>query len=335
MGTTLARAGGGDGGRPAVAAARGQPAAVAPPEHPDAMPLPTPADRDEGARHENRKGTPVNQQRSLSCFAYAPGSTFISLDDDEEGDAEGGGGGDGPRSRSSGVAAAERATLVPVREVLDAAEEMRALEARALELQAKATEALRKIYPHASVAKIASICGRTVVVLDGMVSPAHLENFFGYLQGDSFRRTEFARPDTREFRHLITEYNVDTFKSTPLFHIVDACLRTCFPGLAGIKVYRIYTNAITYGDVAFTHQDSFETDHVTILLYPNPEWASELGGETIFYDEGGSTGLSIEPRPGRICLFHADIQHKGSPPSRLFFGPRFTTAFKFAPDERI
>merc|ERR1712190_442274 len=95
----------------------------------------------------------------------------------------------------------------------------------------------------------------------------------------------------------------------------------------------MYTNAVMYGDAAFVHRDSGDHDHVTAIVYPNPEWAPELGGETLFYAESGEIVEACEPRPGRICVFHGSIMHKGSPPGRLFWGARYTTAFKFQPLE--
>merc|ERR1719440_825037 len=84
------------------------------------------------------------------------------------------------------------------------------------------------------------------------------------------------------------------------------------------------------------HRDSDSGDHVTALLYPNlePEWRAEFGGETVFYDEDREIVDAVEPRPGRLCLFTGSILHKGSPPGRLVYESRFTTAFKFSPSER-
>ena len=35
------------------------------------------------------------------------------------------------------------------------------------------------------------------------------------------------------------------------------------------------------------HRDSCDSKSLTALVYPNPDWAPELGGETTFYDERG------------------------------------------------
>mmetsp|Transcript_41750 Transcript_41750/g.75797 ORF Transcript_41750/g.75797 Transcript_41750/m.75797 type:complete len:286 (-) Transcript_41750:24-881(-) len=212
---------------------------------------------------------------------------------------------------------------------------------RASELDAQRTALIREMEaplrtsfgPDARLSRFTSVGGRLVVAIDGILPMDEVDEFFRCLQGDAFRCTEFARPDTREFRHHVTEYNVPRFRQTPLFTAIDEATQLFFPRDAEsrLEVYRAYTNAVLYGDVAFVHQDSNNSDHVTALLYPNPEWSSELGGETIFYGPDGEIAAAVEPRPGRLVLFHGIIPHKGSPPSRLFFGSRYTTAFKFAP----
>lgn len=216
------------------------------------------------------------------------------------------------------------------------------LEARALQKAReeglrRAGEALRDHFgPKATLVKATSVDGRLLFVIDGLVTESVRSHLYECLQGDSFQRTEFARPDTHEFRHHVVEYNPDKLRRTELWEIVSRLVTALFPAGEGgrrLEVYRIYTNAVMFGDAAFVHRDSCDNEHVTALVYPNPEWSSELGGETIFYDEGGEIVEAVEPRPGRLCLFHGSIMHKGSPPGRLFWGARYTTAFKFAPED--
>lgn len=78
------------------------------------------------------------------------------------------------------------------------------------------------------------------------------------------------------------------------------------------KAYRIYTNAVLFGDVAFVHPDSCDAEHVTALFYSNPEWASEFGGETVFYDEDASEwvkvwGILAQQQPRRSKLTRPNL----------------------------
>lgn len=248
------------------------------------------------------------------------GSTFVPFDnsdDDADFDEQ-----ETPRPSGGGEA------------LVDCLMEARALEKRRITNLSRATSALRNaIGGKATVVNLATIDGRLVCVVDGVLPRELVEGFYRCLQGDAFRRTEFARSDTREFRHHITEYSIEKLRQTQLFACVDSVVRVCVPPSASMEVYRIYTNAVSYGDVAFSHRDSCDDSHITALVYPNPEWASELGGETIFYDEEGNIVEAVSPAPGRLCIFTGSIYHKGSPPSRLFFGTRYTTAFKYCPSE--
>jgi len=213
----------------------------------------------------------------------------------------------------------------------EVADELRRVEKLKQEASQRATNSLTKIFgPDVSLVKCASVNSRLVFVVDGLVSEEVRDSLYECLQKDAFRRTEFARPDTQDYRHHVVEYNPDRLCRTELYAVVARLVSLLFPQ-EQLEAYRIYTNAVMYGDAAFVHRDANDADHVTALVYPNPNWSSELGGETVFYDESGEAVVAVEPRPGRVCLFHGCIQHKGSPPSRLFWGSRYTTAFKFAP----
>jgi len=190
-------------------------------------------------------------------------------------------------------------------------------------------------FPGARLVRATSVDGRLVFVIDGAVPDAAREQLYACLMTDAFRRAEFATQETREYRHHVVSYSIERMKRTELFEVVDRLVQALFvgPGEPPLDVFRIYTNALLFGDVAFAHRDALDERHVTALAYPNPEWAHEFGGETLFYDEHGEIVDAVEPWPGRLVLFKGTILHKGSPPSRLVWGTRFTTAFKFGPLE--
>eukprot|EP00929_Paragymnodinium_shiwhaense_P047577 TRINITY_DN24124_c0_g1_i1.p1 TRINITY_DN24124_c0_g1~~TRINITY_DN24124_c0_g1_i1.p1 ORF type:complete len:294 (+),score=74.69 TRINITY_DN24124_c0_g1_i1:62-943(+) len=217
-------------------------------------------------------------------------------------------------------------------ELIQCIAQARQLEKRKLSNLAEGDAVIKKHFgPQASLSKMESVHGLMVFVLDNVLPEPERERLYNGMLSGKFRRTEFARPDTREFRHHVVEYNVEKLRSTQLYKIVDDAVRIVLPKPQ--KAYRIYTNAVMFGDVAFVHRDCNDHDHATAIVYPNPTWSSELGGETVYYDNAGDIVTAVEPRPGRLAIFHGNILHKGSPPSRLFWGSRFTTAFKFAPPD--
>ena len=69
---------------------------------------------------------------------------------------------------------------------------------------------------------------------------------------------------------------------------------------------------------------------ITMLIYPNIEWGSNHGGETVFYEEDKTEMVYLNPYvPGRICIFDGSIPHCAKP--QALVGPkyRFTIACKF------
>lgn len=260
--------------------------------------------------------------------AVSKGSTFISLEDDDMDENEDGVGGPAEGLQMDSVSAP----------FMECVFEGRDLEKRHLAMLERATEALRNHSPHfasAVVSKLTVYGQRHIVVVDHCVKPNTVRELFHCLCGDHFKRTEFARPDTREFKHHITEYKPESLRSSDLSKTLGELAKLCFPRPVGdpLEAYRMYTNAVHFGDVAFVHRDASDHDNVTVLVYPNPTWRPEFGGETMFYDEDGEIICCIEPREGRVVLFHGSILHKGSPPGRLYHDSRYTTAFKFAPME--
>jgi len=189
--------------------------------------------------------------------------------------------------------------------------------------------------PNAEVMRLGSVDGRLIFVVDGAVSERDLGELLQNLSRAAFRRTNFAGKGNAEFKHHICEHNVMDVSKTGVFNSVMKLAQVCFPSHCPLACERIYTNSRFFGDVSFVHRDSDNASSVTALVYPNPEWGPELGGETLFYDERGTIVENCEPSPGRIVIFNGSIWHKGSPPGRLLHGARFTTAFKFDSARRV
>tara|TARA_B100001094_G_C17984397_1_gene696880 strand:- start:82 stop:837 length:756 start_codon:yes stop_codon:yes gene_type:complete len=69
---------------------------------------------------------------------------------------------------------------------------------------------------------------------------------------------------------------------------------------------------------------------MTMLVYPNIEWGSNHGGETVFYEEDKSEMVYLNPYvPGRICIFDGSIPHCAKPQALIGAKYRFTIACKF------
>lgn len=269
---------------------------------------------------------PSSTTNGVTVAKPLKGSTFISLDDDTD---------DSPSVCKRSVTNNSFAFAKIVQDLSE-------LDKRRQQNLEEATERIRRFHRDFAEATVSKMNvyhhprrgNRHIIVIDYAIPLDLVADLYQSLLADRFRRTEFARPDTKQYKHHLVEYNPNELRKYAVSQIVTALVKLCFPA-EPLEMYRVYTNAILFGDVAFMHRDSDSDDHITALLYPNlePEWRAEFGGETVFYDESREIIDAVEPRPGRLCLFTGSILHKGSPPGRLVYESRFTTAFKFSPVE--
>jgi SM-20-related protein len=204
--------------------------------------------------------------------------------------------------------------------------------------RAAASAALSATAPGATVSRMLTIDGRLVLVLDGALEEADVSAAcFALGQRAAFRQAEQSVSERPEQRHGVTEHDATEFCATPLYRRIAALLPLFFPE-ANYTPNRIYTNAMAFGDCALMHRDAERrsgvpdpsVENVTALFYANPSWETGYAGETVFFSEAGDAVEVVLPRPGRLLLFAASIQHVGRPPSRLFWGQRYTLAIKFA-----
>lgn len=104
--------------------------------------------------------------------------------------------------------------------------------------------------------------------------------------------------------------------------------------LAGLSLARGYINAIKFGDRPRRHRDSLSSNDMTVLYYANPAWDVDWGGETVFYEET-EIMRAVIPRPGRVVVFSASLEHSARPPTSLLEHYRYTIAMKFVRPDRV
>ena len=104
-----------------------------------------------------------------------------------------------------------------------------------------------------------------------------------------------------------------------------------------LKLARTWINGHTYGlgDTIHSDQDENgsgvcdwnEAKGITWLLYCNPQWSPDAGGETKFYRKNGDLLKSVSAMPGRLIAFDPRLLHKGESPSRYCPDLRVTLTF--------
>lgn len=93
---------------------------------------------------------------------------------------------------------------------------------------------------------------------------------------------------------------------------------------------RCYTNAHTFGVEGYPHTDSNRKHDQTIVVYMNPEWRREWGGETLVY--AGDDIVHAElPRYNKGMIFNGADWHCARAVTRICPELRRTLMFKYAP----
>lgn len=173
--------------------------------------------------------------------------------------------------------------------------------------------------------------GRDVFVFDGLLPDSQLAEYVEALERAPFTRTEFAKQETAEYKHWISELPLANVTRLPLWPATERAIAVARPA-EEYRPYRAYTNYAAYGDMLYTHCDSLpENRELTALWFMSKNWEPEWGGETMFFDSSGDAMFCASPKPGRLVIFDGAIAHAGRPPSRICFTPRYTFAIKLAP----
>ena len=105
---------------------------------------------------------------------------------------------------------------------------------------------------------------------------------------------------------------------------------------------RIYITESRYGENTLIHADWWKGKKqadigITAIMFLNPVWKREWGGELLFFDGAREALHCVAPKPGRLVLFPSNSLHRGGVPSRLFYDTRRTLVVMFAvkPDKTL
>ena len=97
------------------------------------------------------------------------------------------------------------------------------------------------------------------------------------------------------------------------------------------NLYSSYINVLREGNDPGIHVDApyFVEDQQTVLVYMNPQWDPQWGGETIFFNHDLDAVRLVQPRPGRVVMFDGRIPHTGRPPTPKYSHNRYILSFKY------
>lgn len=168
-----------------------------------------------------------------------------------------------------------------------------------------------------------------VLAFDGLLNAQDQATLHQVLKQSAYTRSEFALPETAEYRHWAVDIDLAVAARLPIRAAADRALAH-FDSAHRYRLYRCYVNVAQYGDMLFSHTDCLPgAGELTGLWYVCERWEADWGGETMFFDHDMDVRAAIQPRPGRFALFNGEIPHAGRPPNRVCYASRFTLAMKF------
>ena len=173
---------------------------------------------------------------------------------------------------------------------------------------------------------------RRLFIVDGLVEPEAARSIFARVRDLAYTLDDADREDTQDYNHLKHDFAIggdDGDVGDPVMLMLAGRARELLAsqGIACGPLYRIYANMNLFGDFQFAHEDG---EGWTALLFANPEWGEDWGGEFLAYDgDDAPYAYAVSPKPGRMLLFDGRIRHRGGVPSKLCQHPRITLAIKF------
>lgn len=98
---------------------------------------------------------------------------------------------------------------------------------------------------------------------------------------------------------------------------------------------RCYANRHTFGTEGYIHRDSPRPEDQTVVIYMNPSWEPNWGGETLFYTPD-CTGIThaVIPQYGRTVVFPGTLPHCARSVTRICPEVRTTLMFKVTIDPK-
>jgi hypothetical protein len=142
------------------------------------------------------------------------------------------------------------------------------------------------------------------------------------------------RARTPETPHFGIEMSLRLFNGSGLHSklLAEIQSRYCCTVMA---TKRIYITESRYGENTLIHADWWDNKKkddlgITAIMFLNPVWKREWGGELLFFDRAREALHCMAPKPGRLALFPSSSLHRGGIPSRLFYDTRRTLVVMFA-----
>ena len=181
------------------------------------------------------------------------------------------------------------------------------------------------------------VAGSRVVIMDDVIPLDFLDNLRQEIKGGgwsindsiAFNSAKSPSDDWTDNVPFIKCLDHVAFAERILWKNLENIVRTEF-ATESLIPYDVSYNSGRPGDSPWEHQDGFTpgvTD-ITLIAYMNATWDKNWAGETVYYD-GEDIALSVLPKPGRMVVHDAMVNHAARPPTiAMEENMRFTLAIK-------
>jgi SM-20-related protein len=166
-------------------------------------------------------------------------------------------------------------------------------------------------------------------VFDGLVPAALRHKIEGFIVGSTFRIgwADAIYGAKSAYKCMFSGYTKEELINSGLGDVILSSPEIA-PFIEGKEITKCVVNLTRAGDVHFTH--SHPIGETVVLYYANLDWLPEWWGETMFYnDDGSSIVHACRYTPGRIVVFDGTIPHAIRPQSAIGPQYRFTVTTIF------
>lgn len=175
----------------------------------------------------------------------------------------------------------------------------------------------------------------SVQTIDSVLDPKLAEQLKTFVQAQPFHYIGKSRQDTgfphwkRALAPGDESNGLDISEHLPEV-VADAWAQIQRNHIGEHTLLRCYINAHTYGVEGYPHTDSFREYDQTLVVYLNPEWSRDWGGETLVYTDQAIAHAEL-PRFNHGLIFAGNQTHCARGVTRACPEARLTLMFKFAP----
>lgn len=167
-----------------------------------------------------------------------------------------------------------------------------------------------------------------IKIIDNIFPYNFHESLFNYTINSRYSPNHESNRLSKE-KNLTTRFacNLDKndFFNTGLIPYIKKIANELGQDLFLIRYYIGHYSKSTSADA---HTDTVDSNHISILIYPNLEWDDLWAGDIKFYSDNSPFHRAVDFKPGRVIVFDSNIRHKVMPLSSLAEIDRYSIAIK-------